>query len=142
DGKPLDKPLTAAAATIANGVLPSTSIPPDGILVISAGGTKTEGVVAWGQITACRSLSVSTFFELRDARTNVLYSRVGVEASPANMSTFLIPRIREVSAGLDVGIALVNTGSAGTKATLHAELRNASGGLIKATDIEMAGGSQ
>jgi len=56
-------------------------------------------------------LSISTFFELRDGASNVLYSRVGVAASPANMSGFVIPRIREVAAGLDVGFALVNTGT-------------------------------
>ena len=143
DGKPLDTvTLTAGSSTISNGVLNKMSIPENGILIISGGGTQAPATVAWGQITSCSNLNVSTFFELRDSSSNVLYSRVGVQASPANMSNFVIPRVREVSAGLDVGIALVNTASAGTTATLHAELRNAAGEIIKATDIEMPGGAQ
>jgi hypothetical protein len=143
DGTPLDNvTLNSGESTISNGILETTSIPPDGILVVTGGGPRAAGTVAWGRINACAGLSITTFFELRDSETNVLYSRVGVDASPSNMSSFIVPRVREASAGLDVGIALVNTGSVGTKATLHAELRNAAGELIKATDIEMAGGSQ
>jgi hypothetical protein len=143
DGNPLtDVVLNSGESKINNGILETTSIPQDGILVVTGGGPKTTATVGWGRINACAGLSITTFFELRDSQTNALYSRVGVDASPANMSRFVIPRVREASAGLDVGIALVNTGSVGTKAILHAELRNSAGELIKATDIEMPGGSQ
>jgi len=130
--------LTAGAATIMNGSL-GTSIVKDAVLVISGGGTATTGVIAWGKITSCGRLSISTFFELRDAANNVLYSRVGVPASPANMSSFVIPRIREVAAGLDVGFALVNTASSGT-ASLKAELKDQAGKTIATKDIPMAAG--
>jgi hypothetical protein len=143
DGKPLDNvSLTAGGSVIKRGVLETVSIPENGIFVITGGDAQSAGTVAWGRIIACSELSITTFFELRDSETNVLYSRVGVDASPANMATFIIPRVRDTAAGLDVGVALVNTGSVGSKATLHAELRDASGQVIKATDIEMPGGSQ
>jgi hypothetical protein len=143
DGSPLNNiSLTAGASTITDGMLSTVSIPKDGILVINGGGTGNAGVVGWGKITSCGGLSISTFFELRDAANNVLYSRVGVPASPANMSGFIIPRVRDLAAGLDVGFALVNTGAPGTSATVRAELRNAAGTVIKFMDIEMAGGSQ
>jgi hypothetical protein len=139
DGTPLNNAALAAGdAMIVNGVL-GTSIANDGVLVISGGGTVTTGVVAWGKITSCGGLSVSTFFELRDAANNVLYSRVGVAASPANMSRFVIPRIREVAAGLDVGFALVNTATSGT-ASLKAELKDEAGKTIATKDIPMAAG--
>jgi hypothetical protein len=140
DGTLLDNvSLTDGDSTITEGVLPPTSVVKDGILVISGGGTAAEGVIAWGKITSCGSVSVSTFFELRDGGTNVLYSRVGVAASPANMSSFVIPRIREVKAGLDVGFAVVNTAATGT-ATLKAELKDNTGNILATKDISMKAG--
>ena len=55
------------------------------------------------------------------------------------MSSFVIPRIREVAAGLDVGFALVNTASSGT-ASLKAELKDQAGKTIATKDIPMAAG--
>jgi hypothetical protein len=131
--------LTAGTGTITSGVLPETSIATDGVFVISGGGTSSSGTLAWGKITACGGLSISTFFELRDGSTNVLYSRVGVAASPANMRSFVIPRVRELATGLDVGFALVNT--AATSANLTAELRDASGAMITTRTVTMAAGA-
>jgi len=140
DGTPLDNvTLTAGTSSIESGVLSSTSIVKDGILVISGGGTADTGIIAWGKIAACGGLALSTFFELRDAANNILYSRVGVAASAPNMSSFVIPRIREVATGLDVGFALVNTASSGM-ATVTAELKDAAGKTIATKNIPMAGG--
>ena len=140
DGTSLDVPLTIGASMFTDGVLPPTSIPKDGVLVISGGGTTASSAIGWGKIVACGGISLSTFFELRDGRSNVLYSRVGVAASPANMSSFIIPRVREVAAGLDVSFAIVNTGT--TTATLKAELKDARGDTVAAKEIVMAGRSQ
>ena len=140
EGATLDNvPLTVGNSTITNGVLPATSIAKDAVLTISGGGTSGAGILGWGKITACAGLSVSTFFELRNGSSNVLYSRVGVAASPANMSSFLIPRIRELATGLDVGFALVNTGT--QDATLKAELKDTMGATIATKDIVLGAGA-
>jgi len=140
DGSALDNvTLTAGNSTLANGVLSPTQIAKDGILIVSGGGNSTGGVIGWGKIGACAGLSISTFFELRDGVSNVILSRVGVAASPANMSSFVIPRVREVSSGLDVGFALVNTGS--TSATLKAELKDATGATVAEKNIVLGAGS-
>jgi hypothetical protein len=139
DGASLDVPLNVGASMITNGVLPATSIAKDGMLIISGGGTTSPSAIGWAKIIACGGVSISTFFELRDGRNNVLYSRVGVAASPANMSSFIIPRVREVATGLDVSFAIVNTGT--TTATLKVELKDSRGDTIAAKDIVMAAGS-
>lgn len=101
--------------------------------------TPSTGAIAWGKITSCGNLSISTFFELRDGATNILYGRVGVAASPANMQSFVIPRVRDVAAGLDVAFALVNTAS--TPATLTATLKDATGATIATKPVTMTGGA-
>jgi hypothetical protein len=143
DGSPLDSlTLPSSAAKVANGVH-AALIAKDGVLVINGAGTAGtagNGVIGWGKITSCASLSIAAFFELHDAASNVLYSRVGLSASRPNMSKFVIPRIRDVSSGLDVGFALVNT-ALGGKATLRAELKDSTGKTLAAKDIVMPGGS-
>jgi len=106
---------------------------------ISGGGTTAAGAIGWGKITSCGSVTVSTFFELRDGVTNVLYSRVGVAASSATMTKFVIPRVRDVTAGLDVAFALVNTGT--SSATLTAVLSDASGNTLATKPIIMGAGA-
>jgi hypothetical protein len=131
--------LTAGTSRITNGVLPAMSLPKDAVFVISADGPATTApTLGWGKVTACGASSVTTFFELRDSALNVLYSRVGVSASPANMSSFVIPVVRELATGLDVGFALVNTASGGS-ATVTAELKDATGTTIGRQDIIMGG---
>lgn len=130
--------LSAGTATITSGVLASTNLAKDTVLVISGSGG-SAGSIGWGKLTTCGSVSISTFFELRDGATNVLYSRVGVAASPANMSKFVIPRVRDVAAGLDVAFALVNTGTA--SATLTATLFDAAGASLATKDVTLTAGS-
>jgi hypothetical protein len=131
DGTRLESPtLTASTSTIVK----------DGVLVMTGGGREVPGVIGWGKITECGALSLSAFFELRDAKTNVLLSRVGVAASPANMSGFVIPRIREVGTGLDVGFAVVNT-AANESVMVRAELKDTSGQTVATKDMLMAGGA-
>jgi len=130
DGSALTAALTAGGTTINNGVLNSTNIPAGAIFVIRGGGTTDAGVTGWARLQYCASLTISTFFELRDGRPNmdVLYSRVGVAASAPNMQSFVIPRVREVATGLDVGFALVNTGT--SPANLTIELKDATGATV------------
>jgi len=130
DGTTLTGVLTAGATTINKGVLNSTDLPAGAILVISGGGTSDAGLIGWGKLQYCGSMTISTFFELRDGRPNVnaLYSRVGVAASAPNLQNFVIPRVREVATGLDVGFAVVNTGS--TAANLTVELKDATGATV------------
>ena len=136
DGGALDSvELTAGDDTISNGILRPSSMAKDTMLIVSGGGNTTRGTLGWGRVTACGSLSLSTFYELRDGKKSALYSRVGVPASPANLSTFVIPRIREAPTGLDVGFALVNTGS--SDATLTAELKDATGKTIATKEFRM-----
>ena len=131
DGTHLESPtLPAGTSTIAK----------DAVLVMTGGGREGPGIIGWGKITACGALSFSTFFELRDAKTNVLLSRVGVAASPANMSSFVIPRIREVGTGLDVGFALVNTAASGS-VMVRAELKDTSGQTVATKEMLIAGGA-
>jgi hypothetical protein len=129
DGAPLtNATFTAGPTSISNGVLASTAIAKDSVLVIKGGGTNTPLVLGWGKITYCGGLTIATFFELRDGKTDLLLSRVGVAASPPNMQSFVIPRVREVGVGLDAGFALVNTAS--TAQNLTVELKDASGNTV------------
>jgi hypothetical protein len=140
DGTPLDNvPLTADKSSISNGVLPPVSIPKDGVLIITAGAPSIPGKLGWGRVTTCGTSSISTVLEMRDS-TSKLLSLATVTASPANMSSFVIPRLRERSTGLDTAFAVVNTASSGS-AILRAELIDATGSVIAAKDILMAAGS-
>jgi hypothetical protein len=141
DGTPLDNvPLTADKTSIGNGVLPPVSIPKDGVLVITAGAASMPGKLGWGRVTTCGTSSISTVFEMRDSTLKRVFSRASVTASPSNMSSFVIPRIRERSTDLDTAFAVVNTASSGS-AILRAELIDAAGTVIAAKDISMAAGS-
>src|SRR4029077_20383177 len=84
------------------------------------------GTTIWGTITGSNAISVASFFELRRLTDSFLYSRVGIAASLPNMTSFLIPRVREkVSltqpAEIETGFAIVNTGTlaANVTATLY-----------------------
>ena len=104
------------------GTLPSTSLGVNGIIVIT-GNTAPTYSANWARITATGAVSIATFFEIRDGATGTLYSRVGVNASPATMSKFVIPRVR--NSALEVAFALVNTGE--VPATYTATLRDVNG---------------
>lgn len=120
------------------GTLASTSLGGNSVLVLRAD-TAAAGTTNWARIVTTGSASVSAYFELRDGSTNVLYNRVGVESSAADMSSFLIPRVSNVASNLDVGFALVNTGS--TSANSTGTLRDASGAVIAARTIALASAS-
>jgi hypothetical protein len=125
-----------------DGVLPSTSIPARGVLVIKgepASGA-TTGEIAWGKLMMVSAVSVMSFYEVRKAQTNELYSRVGVQASPADMASFVVPRSRNVAVGLDIAFAIVNTGS--TQATLNATLHDAAGAAISKKSASLNPGQQ
>lgn len=128
------------AAPTVTGTLASTSLAANTVLVIT-GETATTGTVGWAKIVATNgTVSISTFFEIRDGNTNTLYSRVGVQASPNDLASFVIPRTRNVSAGLDVAFALVNTAS--TAATINATLRDANGSPLGTRSLTLGAGQQ
>ena len=132
------------AATVTSGALASTSLNPGAILVLTAGTTAATtpatGTVSWGKIVSTGSVSIATFFEIRDGSTSTLYGRVGVAASASNMSKFLIPRVRNVASGFDVAFALVNTGS--TTANFTATLKDANGTTLSTKTSTLAANAQ
>jgi len=128
-------PSTATVTT--TGEMSPFSLAANQVLVVTTSATVTTGTVVWGKIVTTGTASISTFFDLRDSATQVLHSRVGVAASPANMASFVIPRVRNVATGLDVGFALVNTGT--TAANLTATLKDAAGTTIATLPISLAG---
>jgi hypothetical protein len=85
----------------------------------------------WGSITANNTISVTTFFELRRKGDEFLYSRVGIPSSRPDMTSFVIPRVRERGVGLgeiETGFAVENTGS--RTATITAKVIDVNGTTI------------
>jgi hypothetical protein len=105
------------------------TIQPNASLILTSR-SGAAGSVGWGKITGNGNISVSTVFEFRDGASDLLYSRVGVSGVTANMSKFAMARVRNVDSVLDVGFALVNTGS--TAATITATLYDSSGVAVGA----------
>ena len=131
----------ASNLTITNGSFSNYSLAGGAILVISTGTTAQTspavGTNTWGKFTATGPISVTSFFELRHSATRALFARVGVPASRADLSTFIIARVREKQndagrmaglADIDTGFALVNTGSASTVVTVT--IKDANGQTI------------
>jgi hypothetical protein len=122
------------------------NLPAGSILVLSTGTTSAttpkNGTTNWGLISANNTISVSSFFELRRRGDDALYSRVGIASSSPNMSSFLIPRIREKQSAdsnseeIDTGFAVVNTGS--KTATITAKLIDANGNTIATASFPLA----
>jgi hypothetical protein len=102
------------------GTLPSTNLGASSVMTITADSAAT-GTVNWARIVTTGAASVSAYFELRDGATNVLYNRTGIAGSSPTMSKFVVPRVRNVASGLDVGFAIVNTGTAAANITLTAK---------------------
>src|SRR5947207_8069143 len=129
DGTAATTSFTANLTTVGTvtSALSSTSLATNAALVLT-GASSAAGKVTWGKILSTGSVTIASFFEIRDGATNVLYSRVGVPASAADMASFVIPRLRNTASGVDAGFALVNTGS--TSATLVGTLRDANGNVI------------
>jgi hypothetical protein len=124
-----------ANVAVTNGSFANYSLPAGAILVLSTGTmpqtTPAVGTTNWGKITSSGSVSVTSFFELRDSVTRQLFARVGVPASRSDLSSFVIGRVREKQlpgsslADIDMGFALVNTGTAPTLVTVT--VRDANG---------------
>lgn len=116
----------------------NVTIQPNASLVLTSA-SGAAGSTGWGKITGTGSISVSTVFEFRDVATDALHSRIGVASGPSWMSKFAIARMRNVASVLDVGFALVNTGT--TAATITATLYDSNGVQIgRPQDIVVAGG--
>jgi hypothetical protein len=124
------------------GTLSPLPLPAGHVLVITGGttadNTPKSGLIEWGKLTTTGNVSISTFFELRDGMTGGLFSRIGIAASRADMSSFLIPRVHNRS-GLDVAFAIVNTGA--NPATITATLKDAKGATLAKRAITMNGGT-
>jgi len=127
-----------SATVITSGFLPSTPLLGDAAFIISGRGKPEGGSIGWGKVTACGAVSVSTVFEIRDGASGDLLSRTAIEASPGNLSKFIISRIHDSRAGLESAFAVVNTGT--TDAILAAELVDARGRTVGTEEIVMPGG--
>jgi hypothetical protein len=116
----------------------NVTIQPNASLVLTSS-SSGPGSTGWGNITSTGSISVSTVFEFRNVATDGLYSRIGVASAPAGISKFAIARMRNVESVLDVGFALVNTGTA--DATITATLYDSNGVQVgRPKDMVIAGG--
>ena len=118
------------------GALSNVSIPLNGITVITAD-TAPLYTAGWAKVTSSSALTINTVFEQRDG-TNVLLGRVGVAPSDADMSRFVVPRMRNVATTLDTGFALVNTGTA--SATVTATLLDNAGATLSTKSQALTGG--
>jgi len=116
------------------GSISAVSVPVNGILVITLDKDSPIFTVNWGSIQATGPITVAAAFEVHDGGHNLL-SRVGVSASAPDIKQFVIPRIRHVGRSLDVGYALVNTGS--TTATITGTLRDAAGRTLMTKDLTL-----
>jgi hypothetical protein len=137
-------PSTLVATTNLTSLLPTftgsfnnLTLAQGAILVIEVGTNITNTPISpttnWGKFTASGAVTVASFFELRDSGSNALYSRVGVPASRPDMTTFVIPRVRQASSGvgiaeIDAGFALVNTGT--LAASVTATIYDANGARV------------
>jgi hypothetical protein len=121
------------------GSLSATNLRAGAVMTITPA-RATAGTVNWGNIVTTGAASVSAYFELRDVATNALYNRTGIEGSSATLSHFVIPRIRNVASGLDVGFALVNTGS--TAASIKLAVKDNAGESLAARTFTLSARNQ
>jgi hypothetical protein len=125
--------LNGAAPTTFTGSMSAVSLPVNGILVITLPNTGAT-IVNWGNIVSSSTITVAEVFELRDP-SNSLISRVGVPASAPNMTSFIIPRFRNITTRMDVGFAIANTGS--TDTTVTVTMRDASGNILQTKTLPL-----
>jgi hypothetical protein len=151
DGTPSTLAFTTNMSSLPtfNGSFSNINLPANSILVLNAGTTSArtpqKGTTNWGMISATNTISVSSFFELRHSGDEALYSRVGIPSSRTDMSSFLIPRVREKQteedrAEIDTGFAIVNTGS--KTATITGKLFDVNGNMIASLSFPLRGNSQ
>jgi hypothetical protein len=119
---------THTGALDITGTTPTLTLPAQGVVAITASTPSTfRGL--WGQITSSAALTVTTVFDQRTTATGALIGRVGIAASDADMTQFVIPRIRHTSNGLDTGFALVNTSSTAST-SVTGTLRDSLGAVV------------
>jgi hypothetical protein len=148
DGSASKTNLTANISSVGavTSTLNAVTVAGNAALVLTGKNTGTAaGTVTWGKIVSTGAVTITTYLEIRDGITDVLLSRVGIGASAPDMTTFVIPRLRNTGTGVDTGFAIVNTGS--TSATVTATLRDASGATINgasgaSTAITLPGNTQ
>ena len=130
-GKPstLGYSVNGVDGRVQDGVLESLALEPKEVLVVRTPQVAT-GTTNWARIVTSDSAVVSSYFELRDGATKAMLARVSLPPSPTNLSNFVIPRVSDANTGLDVGFALVNTGSTAAEITITA--RDALGDIIAA----------
>jgi hypothetical protein len=120
----------------------SLIIPAGQVLVVSGGttpaSTPSSGLIGWGKLITTGDLTISTFFEVRDARSDMVLSRIGIAASRPDLLKFLVPRVH-TKGGLDVAFALVNTGS--MPASITATLKDAVGKTVAKRSVSMNPGT-
>jgi hypothetical protein len=125
------------------GTLNNVTLAAKSVLVITATGannpTTFDGSVNWAKFTASGNVTIASFFEVREF-SGRLFTRVGLNSSPANLDNFVIPRFRNPTAGSDTGFALVNTGT--TSANITVTLRDANGAVAAARTLTLAAGQQ
>ncbi len=141
DGTASTLVLTTNLSTLptVTGSFTSVNLPPNSVLIITAA-TAPSLTVNWAKIVSTGgTVSASAYFDLTNGAGTLLQSRAGVSASEAGLSRFTIPRVRNVGDGLDVGFALVNTGTA--SATLAATLRSATGSALATRNLTLAAGA-
>jgi hypothetical protein len=120
------------------GTLPATNLGASSVMTITAD-TAATGTINWAKIVTTGAASVSAYFELRDGATNILYNRTGIAGSSPTMSRFVVPRVRSVASGLDVGFAIVNTGATAANITLTA--KDQGGVVLAARTFNLAAGN-
>jgi hypothetical protein len=120
------------------GTLPATDLDPSGVITVTAD-TAASGMINWAKIVTTGAAAVSAYFELREAATNILYNRTAIASSSATMSKFVVPRVRNVASGLDVGFAIVNTGATPANITLTATDQH--GAVLAARTFTLAAGN-
>ncbi len=133
--------LTTNLSTLptVTGSFTSVNLPANSVMIITAA-TAPSLTVNWARIVSTGgTVSASAYFDLTNGAGTLLQSRAGVSASEAILSRFTIPRVRNVGDGLDVGFAIVNTGTA--SATLAATLRSATGTALATRNLTLAPGT-
>jgi hypothetical protein len=140
DGSPstLNYATNLSSQPTFNGSFSNVNLPAGSILVISTGTspatTPSVGTTNWGKITGSNTISVASFFELRHKGDEALYSRVGIPSSRPDMTSLVIPRVREKQADgsglaeIETGFAIVNTGT--LPATVTAKIIDANGNIV------------
>ena len=120
------------------GTLSNASLAANSVLVITGAGANNpavlDGAVNWAKFVTSGSVTISTFFEVRDFSGRLL-TRVGVSSSPTDLSNFMIPRFRNPATGSDSGFAVVNTGT--STANITVTLKDSTGSTLAARTLNM-----